>query len=228
MSTIIQKQIDAYRDNFIKHGNTPLGTFQNNTVTQYERFNQLINPLLAYKATDFTICDVGSGVCDLHKFLQSREIKHTYTGIEIVQEMVDSAKKIYPDINIINKDLLDDDYQQKFDFCVLSGTFNLPGDIDRSDWLNFTLAVIKKMYTLSNIGIAFNALTAYSTFNAPELFYLDPKITLDYIKNNLSRHCQIMMSSPLFEDTYIVLKPEVLSNQYPEPEFDKYFKNIKR
>ncbi len=228
MSTIIQKQIDAYRDNFIKHGNTPLGTFQNNTATQYERFNQLITPLLAYKSSDFTICDVGSGVCDLHKFLQTKEIKHIYTGIEIVQEMVDTAKSIYPEINVINQDLLADDYQQKFDFCVLSGTFNLPGQTDRNDWLNFTLAVIKKMYTLSNVGIAFNALTAYSTFNAPELFYLDPKITLDFIKKNLSRHCQIMMSSPLYEDTYIVLKPEAVSKQYAAPEFDKYLKNVAR
>jgi hypothetical protein len=228
MKMIIQKQIEAYRDNFLKHGNTPLSTFQNNTATQYERFNQLIKPLLAYKSSDFTICDVGSGICDLHKFLQANEINHIYTGIEIVQEMVDTAKSIYPEINIINQDILAEDYLQKFDFCVLSGTFNIPGETDRSDWSNFTFAIIKKMYALSNIGIAFNSLTTYSTFNASELFYLDPLITLDYIKKTLSRHCQILMTSPLFEDTYIVLKPECVSDQYTGPEFDKYFKNIKR
>ena len=117
MSRIIQKQIDAYRDNFIKYGTTPMGTFQNDVSTQYERFNQLITPLLAYKSTEFTICDVGSGVSDLHKFLQEKKIRHSYTGIEIVQEMVDAAKSIYPGINVINQDLLADDYQQKFDFC---------------------------------------------------------------------------------------------------------------
>jgi len=228
MTNIIEKQIDAYRDNFIKHGNTPLGTFQNNTATQYERFNQLIEPLLVHKAKDFTLCDVGSGVCDLHKFLNARKIKHEYTGIEIVQEMIDSAQQEMPHLRLLNQDILADDFKEKFDFFVLSGTFNLPGNTDRNDWLNFTLAVIKKMYTLANIGIAFNALTAYSTFYAPELFYLDPKITLDYIKKNLSRQCQIMMVSPLFEDTYIVLKPEAVSMKYPAPEFDKYFKNIER
>lgn len=228
MRTIIQKQIDAYRDNFIKHGNTPLGTFQNNTATQYERFSQLINPLQAYKPSGFSICDVGAGVCDLHRFLQAKQIQHDYTGIEIVQEMVDTAKRAYPQINIINQDILADNYQQKFDFCVLSGAFNLPGDTDRNDWLNFILAVIKKMYALSEIGIAFNALTAYSTFNAPELFYLDPTITIDYIKQNLSRHCQVLMSSPLYEDTYVVIKPEAVSANYPAKEFDKYFKSIQR
>jgi hypothetical protein len=228
MSKIIQKQIEAYRHNFLKHGTTPLGTFQNNTTTQFERFNQLIDPLLAYKSTDFTICDVGSGVCDLNKFLQSKEIKYTYTGIEVVQEMVDAAKSIYPEITVINQDLLAEDYQEKFDFCVLSGAFNLPGGTDRNDWHNFIFAMIEKMYALSNIGISFNALTVYSTFNSQDLFYLDPKITLDYIKKNLTRHCQIMMSSPLFEDTYVALKPEALSLRYPAPEFDKYFKDIVR
>jgi hypothetical protein len=228
MSTIIQAQLGIYGENYIKHGNTPLGLFWKDAASQYERFNQLITPLLAYKSSDFTICDVGAGVCDLHKFLRTREIKHTYTGIEIVKEMVETAKNNYPEISVINQDLLADDYQQRFDFCVLSGTFNLPGNTNRNDWLEFVLSMIQKMYEISCVGIAFNALTTFSTFNDPELFYLDPKITLDYIKKNLSRHCQIMMASPLFEDTYIVLKPETVSMKYPAPEFDKYFKNIKR
>ena len=228
MSTIIQAQLGIYGENYIKHGNTPLGVFWKDTASQYERFNQLITPLLAYKSSDFTICDVGAGVCDLHKFLRKREIKHTYTGIEIVKEMVETAKNNYPEISVINQDLLADDYQQRFDFCVLSGTFNLPGKTNRNDWLEFVLSMIQKMYEISVVGIAFNALTTFSTFNDPELFYLDPKIALDYIKKNLSRHCQIIMASPLFEDTYIVLKPETVSMKYPAPEFDKYFKNIKR
>lgn len=228
MSSIIQSQLGTYRENYIKHGNSPLGVFWKDVATQYERFNQLINPLLAYKSSDFTVCDVGAGVCDLHKYLQAKDIKHSYTGIEIVQEMVDTAKSIYPEINVISQDLLADDFQQRFDFCVLSGTFNLPGETDRNDWLEFVFSMIQKMYAISDVGIAFNALTNYSTFNAPELFYLDPKITLDFIKKNLSRHCQIMMSSPLYEDTYIVLKPEVVSEQYAAPEFDKYLKNVAR
>jgi hypothetical protein len=228
MNSIIQLQLNSYKENYIKHGNTPLGVFWNNVETQYERFNQLITPLLAYKSSDFSICDVGSGVCDLHKFLLSREIKHSYTGIEIVREMVEVAKKNYPEISVINQDLLVDDYQERFDFCVLSGTFNLLGKNDKNDFMQFIFRIIDKMYSISDVGIAFNTLTTYSTFNDPELFYLDPKITLDYIKKNLSRHCQIIMASPLYEDTYIIIKPEVVSMKYPAPEFDKYFKNIER
>lgn len=84
------------------------------------------------------------------------------------------------------------------------------------------------MYNMSDIGIAFNALTIYSTFKDPVLFYLDPKSILGFIKQNLSRHCQVMMASPLYEDTYIVIKPEVISKLYSDPEFDRYFNNIKR
>lgn len=223
MSTIIQKQINVYRDNFIKNENTPLGTFQNNTSTQYERFNQLIKTLLTYKSTEFTICDVGSGVSDLHKFLQEKKIKHRYTGIEIVQEMIDKAKSAYPGINVINQDLLADNYQQKFDFYVLSGTFNLPGSVTHQDWQKFIFAVIKKMYALSKIGISFNALTTYSKFKAKDLFYLDPNLTLDYVQKNISRFCILNMYSPLYEVTYTILKSDAIRKQFPNSEFDKYF-----
>lgn len=226
MSRIIQKQIDAYRDNFIKYGTTPMGTFQNDASTQYERFNQLITPLLAYKSTEFTICDVGSGVSDLHKFLQEKKIRHSYTGIEIVQEMVDAAKSIYPGINVINQDLLADDYQQKFDFCVLSGTFNLPGSVALEDWQKFIFSVIRKMYALSSIAISFNALTSYTTFRSKDLFYLEPNLTLDYIQKNISRFCILNMDTPLYEVTYTIFKPDVKRKQFPNLKFDKYFQNI--
>lgn len=225
MTNIIQKQIDVYRDNFIKHDNTPLGTFQNNTATQYERFNQLIEPLLVHKASDFTLCDVGSGVCDLHKFLNTRQIKHEYTGIEIVQEMIDSTKQEMPHLRLLNEDILADDFNEKFDFCVLSGTFNMPGSIAHGDWQSFIFKVIKKMYSLSNVGIAFNALTTYSTFKADDLFYLDPNQTIDFIQKNISRHCAVYMDSPLYEVTYVILNPETKRKQFPSAEFDKYFKN---
>lgn len=225
MTTIIQKQIDAYRDNFIKHGNTPLGTFQNNTATQYERFNQLIAPLLSHKANHFSICDVGSGVCDLHKFLNAKQIPHEYTGIEIVQEMIDSTQKEMPHLRVLNQDILADDFVEKFDFCVLSGTFNIPGAVAHEDWQTFIFKVIKKMYSLANVGIAFNALTTYSTFQADDLFYLDPKKTLDFIQKDISRHCAIYMDSPLYEVTYVILNPETKRKQFPDTAFDKYFKN---
>jgi hypothetical protein len=225
MSDIIKKQLEAYQSNFLKHGNTPEGTFQNNNTTQYERFNQLLTPLLRLKSSDFSICDIGSGVCDLHKYLKLNGINHQYTGVEIVPEMIETAQKMYPEIKLLNTDIVGDNFNEKFDFTVLSGTFNIPGSVGENDWEEFIFSVIKKMYQSAEIGISFNALTTYSTFTVNDLFYLKPEKVFSYIQSELSRFCIVNTAYPLFEVTYTILKPEFLHSKYPHSDFTKYFKN---
>jgi hypothetical protein len=225
MSNIIKKQLAAYQQNFIQHGNSPQGTFQNNTTTQYERFNQLLLPLLQHKNKEFTICDIGSGVCDLHKFLKTNEIAHHYTGIEIVPEMIETAQKLYPEVKLLTIDVLDNNFTQKFDFVVLSGTFNLPGDTNRQEWEDFVFAVIEKMFSLATIGISLNALTTYGTFRADELFYLQPEKVLTFIQTKLSRFYQINRAYPLYEETYTVFTKQAMQQQFAHADFEKYFKN---
>jgi len=223
MSDIVKKQIEAYQTNFIANNNSPRGTFQNNITTQHERFNQLISPLLPFRANGFSICDVGSGTGDLHQYLLDRGIAHDYKGIEIVPEMVDYSLNKYPDIEIFNVDLLSYQFDRKFDFVVLSGTFNIPGGVLEDQWKDFIFSAIKRMFELCNTGISFNALTTYSTFSASELFYLDPAEVLSYIQSHISRFCYINTAYPLYEVSYSVFKPEAIRDRFKHADFDKYF-----
>jgi hypothetical protein len=224
MSKIIEHQLAAYRPNFLIYGNTPQGTFQNNTVTQYERFNQLLYPLLQFKAEAFSICDIGAGVCDLHQYLENNGVKHQYTGIEIVPEMVETAQKLYPQIEVLNIDFLSEDFHRKFDFVVLSGTFNLPNGVNKEEWESFVFSMIEKMFYSSKLGISFNALTSYSTFYDESLFYLEPEKVLSFIQKKLSRFCSINTAYPLFEVSYSIYTPECIKNHFRKDEFKKYLK----
>jgi hypothetical protein len=224
MNNIIKKQLEAYQQNFVQYGNSPQGTFQNNTTTQYERFNQLLLPLLQYKNKDFTICDIGSGVCDLHKFLKMNDIAHHYTGIEIVPEMIAAAQSLYPEVKLLNIDILDKNFIEQFDFVVLSGTFNIPGTIPHEEWEEFVLAVIEKMFSLAKIGISFNALTTYATFRAEELFYLQPEKVFTFIQSKLGRFCSLHTNYPLYEVTYSVFTKETMKQQFNHENFGKYFR----
>ena len=226
MKDVVQKQIQAYQSNFIKFGVSPLGTFQNNTTTQQERFYQLLKPLIDIFAKDFSICDIGSGVCDLHAYLNQRGIKHDYTGIEIVPEMVSASKLLYPEINVIEGDVLEmiDFSKKKFDFVVLSGVFNLPGDVSKEDWEVFVFRMIEKMFEISNRAISFNALTTFTTFRSEELYYLDSFKVVEFIQRNLSRFYVLNSAYPLYENTYTVFKELSIEESYPAQEFKKYFK----
>lgn len=225
MSDIIKKQVDAYRDNFIKHKDSPLGTFQNDNVTQEERFAQVLKPLLEIKSSGFTICDIGAGTCDMHRYMTGLGIDHKYTAVEIVPEMVEYSKGLYPEAEILQADFLSEQFTRKFDFVVLSGTFNLPGEVKEQDWEAFLFRMITKMYESADLGMSFNALTAYTTFRAEELYYLAPEKVLSYIQNNMSRFCTVNSAYPLFEFTYSVFTKEAMMSKFPHEAFAKYFKN---
>jgi hypothetical protein len=220
---IIKNQLDTYRPNFLKYGASPQGTFQNNNETQKERHRQLLEPLLKLKPEEFSICDIGSGLCDLHQYLIDLGVQHDYTGIEIVPEMVSVASQTYPKARVLNVDFLNPTFNEQFDFIVLSGTFNIPGNTPLEDWERFVFALIKRMYEKANFAISFNALTTYTTFRSNELFYLNPEKSFSFIQQELSRFCILNTSYPLYECTYTIIKPNALHQLYPQPEFSKYF-----
>jgi hypothetical protein len=222
-SEIIKNQLAMYQPNFLRHGSTPLGTFQNNLTTISERHQQLMEHLLRVRSSHFSICDVGSGTAELHSLLTQRCVGHTYTGIEIVPEMVSTSSEQYPSARILNLDFLDSAFKERFDFLVVSGTFNLPGRTPRRRWEQFVFDVISKMYDLADVGISFNALTSFSTYQAKELFYLNPAKVVEFILGNLSRFCLVNCAYPLYEVTYTVLRPEIVKQQFGHDDFGKYF-----
>jgi len=222
-NNIIKNQIDAYRRNFLKHESSPLGTYQNDLVTMRERHKQVLEPLLRVRPEGFSICDVGSGVCDLHKYLKDLGVEHSYTGIEIVPEMVSRARELHTTARVLNLDFLDNSFDECFDFVVLSGTFNLPGQTPADQWEQFIFDMITQMYDRAKIGIAFNALTTYTSFRSDQLFYLEPERVLSFIQSRLSRFCALNSAYPLFEVTYTVFKPEGVREVFPDLEFQKYF-----
>jgi hypothetical protein len=220
---ILQGQVDAYRPNFIQHGDTPQGTYQNNVVTIEERYRQLIASLLPFLPHNFTLCDLGSGTCDLHGYLLNNGIKHQYTGIEIVPEMRDVSIRKFPDIEILDCDILDEHFTTTFDAVVASGTFNLRGNVTNDLWQEYVLGSILKMFRLSRVGMAYNAITAYSDFRVDSLYYMSPHIAIDHAQRSMSRFYTLTSTYPLFEFTMTVLNPSYVSSTYVASEFDKYF-----
>src|SRR6185295_4539140 len=183
---IIREQIYQYRDNFLLHKDSPLGTFWNNRETQHLRFEMLTGHLLRTDMVS-TIEDVGCGVCDMYAYLKSKNLKFTYSGTEIISEMIALAKEKYPEITLLNRDIIKDKVTDKYDFVVLSGALNLPGSTDRKEWKKFCYSLIQSMFTMCNKAIAFNFLTTHSTFVDPALFYINPSEAVTFCLSDLSR-----------------------------------------
>lgn len=226
MNEIITAQRDVYRDNFLRNGDTPEATFNTSTTLQDLRFAKLIEHLELGRQA-FELHDVGCGICDLWGYLVKRGISACYSGTEIVPEMKELADSKYSDIVVSLRDFTNDvPDDEKHDFVVLAGVFNMPGQLGTLKWQKFTEDVILAMYKVARRGIAFNFLTKDADFYHPKLFYLDPSTVRDFCVRNLSRHVIIDQSYPLFECTVTVLKPEEVRSRFDSPAFQKYYSKI--
>jgi hypothetical protein len=223
---IIDKQKSLYQKNFLEHGDSPEGTYQNNQITQHLRFKSLVEDILLMEGENhFTVHDIGSGISDMYAYLKNIPgIHFTYSGTEIVDEMVVLSAKKYPEIKIHNRDFLVTDPAEKYDYVVLSGTFNIPGEISPEEWKKFIFSMVSRMFLHANKGIAFNFLTTYKTLTNPDLYYVDPKEIFDFCSTNLSRFVSLKANYPLYEVSCVTWKKEFLHSKHADPALEKYFK----
>ncbi len=217
-SKIIEDQIKTYRDNFLIHKDSPLGTYQNDRTTQHLRFERIIRPFRTILKEDVSFHDFGCGVCDLHQYFIN------YSGTEVIDEMINHARIKFPGIRILKRDILLEPDPEKFDIVVFSGGLYLPGNIPLDEWRKFVFAIVDKMFDSCKVGISFNLLSTYNTYQGPNLFFLDPREMFDYCCKKFSRFVQLDQSYPLYEWTVSVFRKEFILEQYPQQEFAKYLK----
>tara|TARA_R110001592_G_scaffold267950_3_gene534115 strand:- start:2239 stop:2913 length:675 start_codon:yes stop_codon:yes gene_type:complete len=221
--SIVKKQQEVYTKQFLEHGDSPEGTFNQNDVIQKLRFDRLIKQLDFGNGTK-KLHDVGCGICDLHTYLQGQEVNVKYSGTDVVPEMKELALKKYPNMEFHVRDIINDEIEEVYDYVTLAGVFNLPGDTDREEWEKFTLQMISKMFDLCTKAISFNFLTTKADFYHPDMYYADPAEIFEYCSKNLSRHVVIDHSYPLFEFTVTVFKTEGMKENFTEQPLQKYLK----
>ena len=227
MSKIIDSQLSIYQNHFKAHGDTPEGTYNQNEAIQDLRFQRLIKQF-TQQDSEYSIHDVGCGICDLHQYLINNELKLVYSGTDIVPEMKKLAVEKFPKIDFKVRDIIEDDTSnEQYDFLVLAGTFNIPGDCALNDWVSFTNEMIRKMFSMAKLGISFNFLTTNADFFHPDMYYRNPYDVFDFCSKHLSRHIVIDQAYPLYEYPVTVFSEEYMLEIHTDPKFKKYMKSYK-
>ena len=219
---IIQDQAEIYRKSFAQHGDAPRATYNAGREVQDLRFERILRHLIPTRSP-FSIHDVGAGLCDLHRYLLDQGVEHSYSGTDVVQEMIDHARNKYPEATLHNRDILGGAVADRHDFVVLSGLFNLPGSTEREAWKQFVLKMTDRMFEMAEVAVAFNFLSSYRTFTDPQLFYIDPAEILDHCMKRLSRFVILDHGYPLFECTATIFRPEFVESEHEGGVLDKYF-----
>lgn len=172
-----------YESLFMQHGDAPQSCSWTNKYSQIFRFNKLIEIAdLRHKK----ILDVGCGVGDLYGYLNESNIMTEYTGVDVVDGMIEVAAKKYANARFWKQNIVEQSIIEKFDYVLMSGIFNY--NLEKDEKINFVIMqnMLLAAYDQCINGIAFNFISSYVNYRNDEMAYFSPSDVLDFCIQKLS------------------------------------------
>ncbi len=141
-----------------------------------------------------SILDVGCGLGNLYDYLKKRGYDFSYTGADILPEMISRAKVKNPQQEFICANIFTDDLfgDRKFDIVYASGIFNI--ELGNND--DFLRNALRKFVSLSNKFVVFNLLHSRSKTMEAGYYYQNP----DGVKRLLA---DVALKNVVFVDDYL-------------------------
>ena len=149
-----------------------------------------------------TLLDVGCGLGDLWTFLKDRGIRPAYTGLDILETMIQAARKRHPDARFLAADVFAKDVfpPGAFDVVFCSGALNLNLGNNRQ----FLPHAIARLLSLASQCLVFNLLHRRAAFQEDTYAYSHPQDVLailqplgcqpqvldDYLHNDFTVICR--------------------------------------
>ena len=174
-------------------------------ASQEARFKALAdNVPLAGRA----LLDVGCGLGDLLIYLERRGLPVEYTGVDIVEKMVQAARDQHPEARFVHADLFADDPfgDERFDVVFCSGIFNL----DLGNNRQFLPAALARLVEFARGHLVFNLLHGRAHARHEHCVYYDPdevisqlrhlagdvRVVDDYLHNDFTVICRLDVAPP--------------------------------
>ena len=201
----IENQVNQYySEAFSRFGATPRGADWNSEQSQYTRFEILLKHFKI--KPDSRILDFGCGYGELLKYLVNEQILCQYEGYDIVESSIETARNSYDRTN--SKFLTSLPHEITWDFIVLSGVFNVKGDLDFEEWTAYAISKIQSLLSKSEKGLSFNMLTSHNDFHMRKdhLYYSDPQNFISKLQLQKPFTIVVDHSYPMWEYTVTILK----------------------
>ena len=194
-----------YGDKVSTHGATHLGVDWNSQASQELRFAQLLRA--APTSLSFSVNDLGCGYGHLADYAARQGLTVDYRGIDVAEKMIDAARVLHANLGQCQFSVASA-FSDAADISVASGIFNVRLAADDATWLAHIHRTIDHLFEMSEVGCAFNCLTAYSDADKKRdyLYYADPLALFDYCRKRFGRHIALLHDYGLYEFTLIVRK----------------------
>lgn len=185
---------ERYRDRLLQYGPSIKALASGTEARRMIRFDILTEIGIGEGSS---ILDVGCGLVDYYAHLSKKGINVQYTGIDIVPELITSARTEYPNLDIHVRDLQKNPFpESSYDYVVCSQVFNFRLAEGRNDTL--VRDMLRIMSRTARYGVAVDFLTSYVDFEQEHLYYYRPEELFSYAKQ-LTRRVTLRHDYPLFE-----------------------------
>jgi SAM-dependent methyltransferase len=202
----INEYISRYTKRFNEFGYSPetLGWGKNSKQTV--RFSVLAENAL--KDKNCSVLDIGCGFADLYLYLKSNGWSGSYTGTDLVPVLLEKAKELYPEIELLQVDIASEDLI-KADFVIASGIFN--SEILEESNESHIEKSIKKMFELSNKALCVDFMSTYVDFKKTGAWHTSPEWAFSIAKK-LSKRVILRNDYMPYEFSLIIFKDDTIEN----------------
>jgi SAM-dependent methyltransferase len=196
-----------YAKCFSEHGPNPRGVDWHDGQSLALHYDKMLALIEGHETSSrVSLLDIGCGFGGLLDHAKSKSVVLEYTGIDIVQAMVEHGQNRHPDATFATGSVFDFNPERPFDYVVCNGVLTEKLDVSIRAFDEFARRMIRRMFELCARGIAFNLMTTHVNFTAPNLFYKNPLETIAFCTAELSPKFRIDHSYPHFDYTVYVYR----------------------
>jgi SAM-dependent methyltransferase len=209
MDPISKALAEHYSEKFSAHGPTSEGVDwgpdEAKAILRYEKMLNVADWVAGNKPL---LLDVGCGYGGLQQFAINKNIDLDYTGIDVAGNMIEWATANLPSGNFIPGDILEYKFDRQFDYVVCNGILTQKLEAASLEMDQFANQLIRRMFSLCTIGVAFNVMTTKVNYYSNNLYYRNPAELFSWCLNEITPHVKLDHSYPLYEYTiYLYRKP---------------------
>ena len=193
---------DHYQRAFRAHGATAKGVdWGEKAADLVLRYDKMAAVISASTPGPVSLLDVGCGYGGLLDHLLTRTMAVDYAGIDVVADMIEAARARHPKTRFMLGDILATNDLGQFDYVVCNGILTQKLDIPAAEMDAFASLLIRRMFSVCRIGIAFNVMTTKVNYFANNLYYRNPAELFAWCLTEFTRHIRIDHAYPLYEYT---------------------------
>ena len=189
MDDITRAMKAHYAATFERFGATARGVdwaSEDEVLVRYDKMLAVMQKDFAVLPETVSLLDVGCGWGGQLRRARARGIYLSYTGIDVVEEMIAHGRKDFPDAEFIQGDVFALDRPAAYDFVVCNAILTQKLDVTIPAMEAFTRKLARKMFDLCRHGIAFNMMSTRVNYMVNNLYYQNPADLLHWMLTELT------------------------------------------